>query len=123
MIFAKGFSPFNSDDFNRTKQLSDYWSRYLNNNGSILIITRTNFSGKSPTGWKFLDEEGINSLYDGHILKKEIVYFWSKFWVLIHVLPASRFLIDIASYVSKVIVAGTFKKPVSVYIFLTKNES
>lgn len=39
LIFAKGFSPFNTDNFTKTNQLVDYWSKYLNNNGTILIIT------------------------------------------------------------------------------------
>lgn len=65
LIFAKGFSPFNTNDFTKTNQLTDYWSKYLSDDGSILINTRKNFSDKSATGWRFLDEKGINSLYDG----------------------------------------------------------
>ncbi len=120
LIFANGFSPFNTTNFKNSTRLIDYWSGFLNEKGKILIITRTNFSQKSPSGWLFLSEEQLANLYYKDEMNKNTIYLYSKFWIIISLLPKSKTIIDIVSYVSKNIVAKFLKIPVSVLIILSK---
>jgi len=117
-IFAKGFSPFNTRDFNNSTQIFNHWRNFLTEDGIIYAISRSNFTGTSPTGWIFLNEESINRLYGDTKLRKKIVYLFSPFWVFIYLLPKSRYITLFLSILSKYMVAKLFKIPVTVIILL-----
>ncbi len=117
-IFAKGFSPFNTRDFEDSTQIFNHWRNFLTKDGVICAISKSNFTGTSPTGWIFLDEESINKLYDDTKLQKKIVYLFSPFWVLIYLLPKSKYITLFLSLLSRYVVARLFKIPVTVIILL-----
>ena len=117
-IFAKGFSPFNTRDFKSSTQIFNHWRELLTEDGVICAISRTNFTGASPTGWIFLNEESIDKLYGDTKLRKKIVYLFSPFWVFIYLLPKSKYVTLLLSAISKYVVAKMFKVPVTVIILL-----
>ena len=117
-IFAKGFSPFNTRDFKSSTQIFNHWRELLTEDGVICAISRTNFTGASPTGWIFLNEESIDKLYGDTKLRKKIVYLFSPFWVFIYLLPKSKYVTLLLSAISKYVVAKLFKIPVTVIILL-----
>ncbi len=118
LIFAKGFSPFNTRDFKSSTQVFNHWGEFLTEDGVICAISRTNFTGASPTGWIFLDEEGINKLYGESKLRKKVVYLFSPFWVFIYLLPKSKYITLFLNAISKYLVARMLKVPVTVIILL-----
>jgi SAM-dependent methyltransferase len=120
LIFANGFSPFNTTDFEKSTELIEYWKNFLNDNGNILIVTRTNFTQESPSGWIFLNEQQLSEIYNKDNFNKEIVYLYSKFWMLISLFPKSKLIVNLVSAISKKVFAKTLKIPVSVLIILTK---
>ncbi len=117
-IFAKGFSPFNTRDFENSTRVFNHWRNFLTKDGVIYAISKSNFTGTSPTGWIFLDEKSINRLYGDTKLRKKIVYLFSPFWVLIYLLPKSKYITLFLSILSKYVVARLFKIPVTVIILL-----
>jgi len=120
LIFANGFSPFNTTDFIKSTKLIEYWKDFLNDNGTVLIVTRSNFTQESPSGWIFLNEQQLSEIYNKDNFNKEIVYLYSKFWIFISLFPKSRLIVNFVSYISRNIFAKNFKIPVSVLIILTK---
>ncbi len=123
LFFAKGFSPFNTTNFENSTLILNHWINFLTNNGLICLITKSNFTEKAPTGWKYLSEQNINKLYSGNKYNKEIVYLFPPFWILIYILPRSKHITKIFSSISKNIFVKLFKIPVSVIILLQKNDN
>ena len=115
---VKCFSPFNTRDFKSSTQIFNHWRELLTEDGVICAISRTNFTGASPTGWIFLNEESIDKLYGDTKLRKKIVYLFSPFWVFIYLLPKSKYVTLLLSAISKYVVAKLFKIPVTVIILL-----
>ncbi len=117
-IFAKGFSPFNTRDFKSSTQIFNHWRDFLTEDGIICAISRSDFTGGSPTGWIFLEEGSINKLYGDTMLQKKIIYLYSPFWLFVYLLPKSKYISLFLSTLSKSIVARLFKIPVTVIILL-----
>ncbi len=120
LFFAKGFSPFNTTNFENSTAILNHWHSFLTKNGLVCLITKSNFTEKAPTGWIYLSEENINKLYNDNKFNKEIVYLFPPFWLFIYILPKSIFITKFFSYISKKIFVKLFKIPVNVIILLQK---
>lgn len=63
MITAFGLSTFNSHDIDLlSKRITSAVERLLNHHGILFIGTRSDFSGKSDTGWHYLTKQEIAQL-------------------------------------------------------------
>jgi len=120
LFFAKGFSPFNTTDFENSTKVLNHWHSFLSDKGLVCLITKSNFTEEAPTGWIYLSEENINKLYSDNKYNKEIIYLFPPFWMFIYILPRNMFITKLFSYFSKNIFVKLFKIPVSVIVLLQK---
>jgi len=120
LFFAKGFSPFNTTDFDNSTKILNHWQEFLPDKGLVCLITKSNFTEKAPTGWIYLSEGNINKLYNDNKFNKHIIYLFPPFWIFLHILPKNKIITNFFSFISKNIFVKIFKIPVSVIVLLQK---
>ncbi len=121
LFFVSGFSVFNTDDLSKPKQIITNWVSELENNGTILILSRSDLTGKkSAGGWFFHKEEEIRNMYDHSDFDLALYYAHPKlrYFVLLPLFP--RLWAKIVHVLSKHVFAYTLKTPIRYMVILTK---
>ena len=106
LIFASGFSLFNTRNFQRSSELINQWKCYFDQEWKILITTRSNFTGEAPKSWGFLNKEEINKLYSGSRLKKKVYFLFSPLWLILWLLLLGQQLFSLANSFSEKRIMG-----------------
>ena len=121
-FLALGFSEFNTSDFKQSTALIEHWRSFLTSNGLILITSKTNLSGRSPTGWIYHSHKEILNFYSGQSMKKQIVYLYPPLWTIISFLPKSKIITRIVSNFSKLLFIKLLKWPITVILILQNDK-
>ena len=122
LIFAKGFSLFNTTDFAQSHLILESWNNCLSNNGVIVIQSRTDFSQKAPSTWYFHTEAEIEALFKLSCFNYQLAFVYSKFQYLFLFPFLGKRTLNIINWVSKKIITK-YKKPANYFVFLTKKEN
>ena len=120
-LYVSGFSLLNTRNYSHVKKLLSHWSGLLKTNGSILIISKTNFSGKAPTGWIYHTNSEIHYMYQSNNYSTSVYYIHSKLGYLILIPVIGPLLIKPVHIISKYIIASLFRIPVKTIIIMTKH--
>ena len=121
LLFVSGFSVFNTDDLSKPKRIITNWISELENNGTILVLSRTDLTGKkSSGGWFFHTEEEIRSMYNHSDFDTVLYYAHPKlrYFVLLPLFP--KFWARLVHVISKYLFAYTLKTPIRYMVILTK---
>ena len=121
LLYASGFSLFNTHNYSNMNKLLSHWSSLLKANGSILITSKTNFSGKAPTGWIYHTNSEIHLMYQHNDFNTTIYYIHSKLGYLILIPFIGTFLIKPVHLISKYIIPYLFRIPVKTIVIMTKH--
>lgn len=121
VFFVNGFSLFNTLDFTLVKDTIAYWSQFLNNNGAIFCISKTDFSGKIKSGWHYHTKAQVDEMFhiDGFSTQVHYIHSSLKYICL---LPFTRFCLKLAEIVSDKLFNKLLKLPLRSLIILTKND-
>lgn len=120
LLFSKGLSIFNTYDFKDTSDTINSWKDLLSESGLIVIMSRTNFSKSSPSGWYFHNEDEILTMFRNSELNTSIYYLYSKFqYILLLPLP-KKLLVKFVSSMSKNLIIKLLKVPVNYIVILEK---
>lgn len=122
LFFSKGFTLLNTSNVIDVHNLLVSWSKFLNPGGIIVIISRTNFSKKSPSNWYFHSEEEIRDHFTLAEYETHVFYIYSKLQYFLLSPILIDFQLKMINWVSKNIVIKRFKKPVNYFVFLKKKE-
>ena len=121
LLFVSGFSVFNTDDLSKPKKIISNWTSELEKKGTILILSRTDFTGKkSRSGWFFHTEEQIENMFSHPDFNSTIYYAYPKLRYLILLPFFNTFWAKIAHVVSKYFFANILKKPIRYMVIMTK---
>ncbi len=112
LIFVSGFSPFNTLNFQSVHEFIGNWGKYLTKNGVILIIGKTNFTGKSPTGWIYHTKTQIEQMYKHDMFNTKIIYIHSKLGYLILLPLIGNFFVTLIDFLSRNVFARVFNIPI-----------
>lgn len=122
LFFVKGFSFFNTTDFENARNILKAWSEKLSDEGIIIIQSRTDFSQQSPSNWYFHSESEIREMYSTSEYNIRLVFVYNKLQYLFLIPFLGGRIVQVVNWVSKKIIIMRLKKPVNYFVFLTKND-
>ena len=120
-FFVNGFSLFNTLDLNSAKSLIRYWTQFLNKEGAIFILSKTDFSARIHNGWHYHTKAQVNEMFNLEGLSTQVYYIHSSLKYLC-LLPFAKIWLKVASILSGLIFNKILKLPLRSLIIITKND-
>jgi len=121
VFFVNGFSLFNTLDFISVQSVIKYWTRFLNKEGAILIISKTDFSGKIRNGWHYHTKVQIDEMFNIEGFSTQVCYIHSSLKYLC-LFPFVRFWLKLSIIISGLLFNKILKLPLRSLIIITKND-
>lgn len=120
IFFVNGFSLFNTLDSQLVQKTIAYWSQFLNDEGAILIISKTDFSGNLINGWYYHTKVQVDEMFTMQEFSTQCFYIHSslKYFCL---LPFIKFWIKTSEFLSLFLYNKILKQPLRSIIIITKN--
>lgn len=121
MLFVSGFSPFNTDEKKDIYDVLTNWLTRLKEKGVILIISRTDLSGKkSDSGWYFHSHSQIENFFSHPAYETTIYYAHPALRYLVLFPFFNSFIVKLVNDISKKIIAQSLQLPVRYIVILKK---